>query len=43
MILQDSQNKLSYKLENIRNKAILGDAVNVLRKIEDNVNRRQCI
>jgi hypothetical protein len=38
MTLQNSQNKLSYKLEDIKNKAILGDTLDVLRKTESNIS-----
>jgi len=36
LVLYDEQNKLLYKAEEIRNKIILGDALDVLKKIENN-------
>lgn len=36
-MIQDNPNISVYKIEEIKNKVILGDAVNVLRKIEDSV------
>ena len=36
-VIYNSQDKLLYKAEEIRNKIILGDALNVLKKIESNL------